>query len=164
MSTGLLLKNVNELIPYKNNARTHSKEQITKIANSIAKFGFTNPILIHGDNNIIAGHGRLLAAQQLGIKEVPVIDLSYMSKDEARAYVIADNKLALDAGWDNELLKLELSELNDLGFDLDVIGFSADELDGILGHVSLKPKDTEVKESDFDSFAHTCPKCGFEYD
>jgi 16S rRNA G966 N2-methylase RsmD len=137
-SQGLLLKRCSELKPYANNARTHSKEQITKIANSIKTFGFTNPILIDGDNNIIAGHGRLLAAQQLGVDEVPAIDLSHLTKDEARAYVIADNRLALDAGWDNDLLKLELSELNDLGFDLDVIGFSADELDSILNDHSIE--------------------------
>jgi len=130
--TGSLLKQVNVLKPYKNNARTHSKEQITKIANSIKTFGFTNPILVDCDDNIIAGHGRLLAAKQLKMVEVPCINLSHLSKDEARAYVIADNRLALDAGWDNELLKMELSELDELGFDLDVIGFSADELDAIL--------------------------------
>lgn len=135
--TGSHLKQTSILKPYKNNARTHSKEQIKKIANSIKRFGFTNPILIDGDNNIIAGHGRWLAAQQLKIQEVPCIDLSHLSPNDARAYVIADNRLALDAGWDNDLLKLELSELNDLGFDLDVIGFSAAELDAILNDNSI---------------------------
>src|SRR5579872_860791 len=95
------------LVPYDRNARTHSDEQVAKIAASITAFGWTNPILIDGDNVVIAGHGRLLAAKKLGMTEVPVIKLAHMSEDEKRAYVIADNQLALEAGWDSEMLSLE---------------------------------------------------------
>lgn len=158
MITDLLLKNVNELKPYKNNARTHSKEQIKKIADSIQKFGFTNPILIDGEDNIIAGHGRLLAAKQLSIDAVPTVNLSHLTKDEARAYVIADNRLALDAGWDNEMLKLELSELEELGFDLDVIGFSAAELDAILNDSIVE--DGLIGDDDVPENAETRCKLG----
>lgn len=116
------------LIPYARNARTHSDEQVAQIAASIREFGFTNPVLIDGEGGIIAGHGRVLAARKLGLTSVPVIRLDYMSEAQKRAYIIADNKLALNAGWDDELLALELGELNDLGLDLSLTGFSEDEL------------------------------------
>ncbi|MDO5604509.1 MAG: site-specific DNA-methyltransferase [Paracoccus sp. (in: a-proteobacteria)] len=121
------------LVPYARNARTHSDAQIAQIAASIREFGFTNPILIGGDDIIIAGHGRLMAAQQLGLSEVPVIVLEHLSEAQRRALVIADNKLAENAGWDEELLRLELSTLqDDFYFDLDVIGFSDAELEALL--------------------------------
>jgi DNA modification methylase len=120
------------LIPYARNARTHSEEQVTQIAASIHEFGFTNPILIDGESGIIAGHGRLLAARKLGMLQVPVIELAGMSEAQKRAYIIADNKLALNAGWDRELLGLELTELDGLGFDLNLTGFTGDELAGLL--------------------------------
>lgn len=116
------------LIPYARNARTHSDEQVAQIAASIREFGFTNPVLVDGEGGIIAGHGRVLAARRLGLTEVPVIRLDYMSEAQKRAYIIADNKLALNAGWDDELLALELGELNDLGLDLAITGFAEDEL------------------------------------
>jgi len=120
------------LIPYARNSRTHNDEQVQQIAASIREFGFTNPILISEDNDIIAGHGRLLAAQLLAIDEVPCIRLSHLTEAQRKAYVIADNKLALNAGWDDELLALELSELREDGFDLGLTGFSDDELDILL--------------------------------
>lgn len=107
----VVYRQVADLIPYARNARTHSDEQVTRIASSIKEFGFTNPILIDGDNGIIAGHGRLMAAKKLGMREVPTIELSGMTDAQKRAYILADNKLALDAGWDEELLRLEFEEL-----------------------------------------------------
>ncbi len=117
------------LRPYPKNARTHSKKQIQQIARSIERFGFTNPVLISDDDEIIAGHGRVLAAKMLGIPEVPTVKLSHMSKDERRAYVLADNKLALNAGWDTEILALEFQALSELNFDLSFTGFSDAEID-----------------------------------
>ena len=121
-------KATEDLIPYARNSRTHSAEQVAQIAASIREFGWTNPVLIDGENGIIAGHGRVLAAHKLGETQVPTIELSHMSDIQKRAYIIADNKLALNAGWDNEMLALELSALGDLGFDINLIGFSAEEL------------------------------------
>jgi len=121
-----------DLIPFINNSRTHSDEQVAQVAASIKEFGFTNPILIDGDNGIIAGHGRLMAARKLSIETVPCIRLAHLSAAQRRAYVIADNKLALNAGWDDELLSLELGELKEMDFDLSLIGFSDDELAGLM--------------------------------
>jgi len=120
------------LIPYARNSRTHSDEQVAQIAASIREFGWTNPVLLDGANGIIAGHGRVLAARKLGMAEVPCIELSHLSEAQKKAYIIADNKLALNAGWDNELLALEFGELQELGFDLDLTGFDADELDALM--------------------------------
>lgn len=119
---------VADLIPYARNSRTHNEEQIAQIMASIKEFGFTNPILIGGDNVIIAGHGRLLAAQRLGLKEVPVIRLPDLTETQRKALVIADNKIALNAGWDEEMLALEMKELEESDFNLDILGFSEDEL------------------------------------
>jgi ParB-like chromosome segregation protein Spo0J len=120
-----------KLIPYARNSRTHSPEQVAQIAASIKEFGFTNPILIDEENGIIAGHGRLLAAQKLGIEEVPVIVMHGLTDAQKKAYVIADNKLALNAGWDDEMLRVEFAELEELGFDLELTGFSLDEIAGL---------------------------------
>jgi ParB-like chromosome segregation protein Spo0J len=124
---------VDELVPYAGNARTHSDAQIAQIAASISEFGFTNPILAGGDKVIIAGHGRLLAAQKLKMAAVPVIVLDDLSEAQRRALVIADNKLAENAGWDEELLRIELAALGELDFDLDLLGFSDEELEELLG-------------------------------
>ena len=105
------------LVPYARNARKHSDAQVAQLAASIREFGFTNPILVDGERGIIAGHGRLLAARKLGLAEVPVIELSHLSPAQRRAYVLADNKLALNAGWDDDLLRLELADLRSEGFD-----------------------------------------------
>lgn len=119
---------VNDLIPYARNSRTHSDAQVTQIASSIKEFGFTNPILTDGTGGIIAGHGRLLAAKKLGMDTVPVIELDDLTEAQKRAYIIADNKLALNAGWDDEMLRVEFAELTEAGFDLDLTGFSLDEI------------------------------------
>lgn len=125
-------KPVNDLIPYINNARVHSDDQINQIAASIKEFGFTNPVLIDGENGIIAGHGRVLASKKLNIDKVPTIELSHLTETQKKAYILADNKLALNAGWDDDLLSLELLNLRELDFDLDLIGFGEDELDQII--------------------------------
>jgi len=120
------------LIPYINNSRTHSDEQIAQVSASIKEFGFTNPILIDEDNGIIAGHGRLLAARKLGLDTVPTITLKGLTDAQKKAYVIADNQLALNAGWDLDALKLELETLQELDFDIDLLGFEDDFIDGLL--------------------------------
>jgi DNA modification methylase len=121
-----------ELIPYARNPRTHSDAQVAQIAASIREFGWTNPVLVDGANGIIAGHGRVLAARKLGLERVPVIELAHMSEAQKRAYVLADNQLALNAGWDEALLRLELADLSELGFDLGLIGFAEGELERLL--------------------------------
>jgi len=126
-------RNIKELIPYCNNSRTHSDDQVLQIASSIKEFGFTNPVLIDGQGGIIAGHGRIMAAQKLKMDEVPTITLSDLSEAQKKAYIIADNKLALNAGWDDDLLRVELEGLKELDFDLGLIGFSDDELALLMG-------------------------------
>lgn len=121
-----------DLVPYARNSRTHDDAQVAQIAASIKEFGFTNPILIDEDGGIIAGHGRLSAARKLGIDEVPCLRLGHLTDAQKRAYVIADNRLALNAGWDEEMLKVEFAELGDLGFDLELTGFDAKEIDVFL--------------------------------
>lgn len=123
---------VEKLIPYARNSRTHSDEQVAQICGSIKEFGFTNPVLIDGEGVIIAGHGRTIAAQRLNMKEVPCLRLDYLTEAQKKAYVIADNKLALNAGWDDEMLALELGDLRDLDFDLSLTGFDDDELNKLL--------------------------------
>lgn len=125
---------VEKLLPYAKNSRTHSDEQVAQIAASIKEFGFNNPILIDKENTIIAGHGRLLAARRAEINHVPCIRLEHLTETQRKAYIIADNRLALNASWDNEVLSLELSELLEDDFDLDLLGFEADELDALLGN------------------------------
>ena len=122
---------VNKLIPYAKNSRTHSAEQVAQIAASIKEFGFRNPILVDGVG-VIAGHGRLMAAQKLGLDQVPTIDCSDMSESQKKAYIIADNKLALNAGWDTAMLTIEMQELEDEGFDLTLLGFDDKELNALL--------------------------------
>lgn len=136
------------LVPWERNARTHSKKQIRQIADSIETFGFTNPVLIDRENVILAGHGRLAAAQMLGLQAVPCIRLESMTPEEKRAYVLADNKLALNAGWDEDLLAQELQALSDLDLDfsLDVIGFSIAEVDNLL--VGLYPEEPDDPDDD----------------
>ena len=116
---------LDELIPYRRNPRSHDPAQLGQIAASIREFGWTNPVLVDGANGIIAGHGRVLAARKLGLERVPVIELAHMTEAQKRAYVLADNQLALNAGWDEALLRLELADLSELGFDLGLIGFGA---------------------------------------
>jgi len=127
----ITVKKVSELIPYANNSRTHSDEQVAQIAASIKEFGWTNPILVDGENGIIAGHGRLQAARKLGHTEVPTIELKDLTEAQRKAYIIADNKLALNAGWDNAALTAEFAQLEELGFDLELTGFSLDEIEAL---------------------------------
>lgn len=126
-------RRIEDLIPYARNARTHSDDQVARIAGSIKEFGWTNPILVDGENGIIAGHGRLAAARKLGLSEVPVIELDGLSDVQKRAYILADNKLALDAGWDLDALKIELDDLRIEGVELDGLGFDVESIDDILG-------------------------------
>lgn len=125
-------RKVETLIPYARNPRTHSDAQVAKIAASIVEYGWTNPVLVDGDNGVIAGHGRLAAARKLGLDEVPVIELGHLTPAQKRAYVISDNRLALEAGWDEELLALELAELSEAGYDLALTGFDESEVDALL--------------------------------
>lgn len=158
---------IGSLIPYARNARTHSDAQIQQIAASMREWGWTNPVLVDEAGGIIAGHGRVLAAQRLQVSEVPVIVASGWTDAQKRAYIIADNKLALNAGWDNELLALELGDLQELGFDLDLTGFDADELEALAGaEENDVPQRPTTREVDADAFEmeHKCPRCGFEYD
>jgi ParB-like chromosome segregation protein Spo0J len=144
-------RKVNELIPYINNSRTHSDAQVAQIAASIREFGWTNPILIDGENGIIAGHGRLKAAMLLDMEEVPVIELSHLSETQKKAYIIADNKLAMNAGWDMELLKLEISELEDKDFNIELLGFDPSELQ--LDEPDYSVLDDEDIEKQLDDMA-----------
>ena len=132
MSITITTRKVDELIPYVRNSRTHSDEQVAQIAASIKEFGWTNPILVDGEGVIIAGHGRLLAGRKLGFTEVPTIELRDLTDAQKKAYIIADNRLALNAGWDNEMLTLELGELAEEGYNLDLLGFDTKELDALL--------------------------------
>jgi len=140
-----------DLIPYARNTRTHSPEQVAQIAGSIREFGFTNPILIDGENGIIAGHGRVMAASKLGLAKVPCIRLAHLTDTQKRAYIIADNKLALNAGWDEEMLALELGELKDEDFDLSLIGFDDSELGDLMAETTEGETDPdEVPEPPVD--------------
>lgn len=134
---------IEKLIPYKNNARTHSDEQIEKIAKSMKEFGFINPILVDGNLNVIAGHGRILGAKKLGMKEVPCLFIEDLTEEQKRAYIIADNRLAEDAGWDKELLKIELEDLKNMNFDITLTGFELEDFD-------FSMDETEVIEDEFD--------------
>jgi ParB-like chromosome segregation protein Spo0J len=123
---------LDKLIPYARNSRTHSDQQVAQVASSIREFGFTNPVLIDSEDGIIAGHGRVMAARKLGLAEVPCIRLGHLTETQKKAYIIADNKLALNSGWDEEMLGLELADLRESDFDLNLIGFDAEEIEAAL--------------------------------
>ena len=142
------MRPVAALKPYPGNARTHSRKQVRQIADSIARFGFTNPVLISDDSEIVAGHGRVLAARQLGLDAVPTVRLSHLSKEERRAYVLADNKLAQNAGWDSEILAIELQALIDIDFDVTLTGFSLAEVDLTLDRARESSTDTTDNPAD----------------
>ena len=142
----LQLISVDQLIPYVNNARTHSPEQINKIRASLREFGFVNPLIIDRNNNVIAGHGRLEAAKAEGYTEVPCVFVDEMTEAQKKAYILADNRMALDAGWDDDLLKVELEALQDMDFDLGLTGFDEKEIADLFGD----PGDSEVEDDDFD--------------
>ncbi len=154
---------VADLLPYARNSRTHSEAQIEKIAKSIREFGFTNPILAADDGEIIAGHGRLVAARKMGLKTVPVIRLSHLTAAQRRAYVIADNRLALDAGWDEEMLRLEIGDLGDQ-IDLTLTGFTVDELSGLVLPDETPSSASEKEEGETKKQMVCCPRCANEFD
>ena len=138
---------VEKLIPYARNSRTHSPDQVAQIAASIKEFGFLNPVIIDGDMGIIAGHGRVMAARKLGITELPCIDAAHLTETQKRAYIIADNKLAMNAGWDDEMLRVELQDLVDVGFDIELTGFSLDELEDLATDEEIaEPKEQSYAE------------------
>ena len=142
-TTDMSLVNIEKLIPYVNNARTHSKEQITKLRSSLREFGFINPVIIDRDYNIIAGHGRVMAAKEENITEVPCVFVDHLTEAQKKAYIIADNRFALDAGWDEEMLKLEIEALQDMAFDLSLTGFDDAELSKLF-------ETDDVKDDEFD--------------
>ena len=144
------------LIPYEKNSRTHSEAQVGQISQSIVEFGFLNPILVDTNDGIIAGHGRLQAAKELDLKEVPVVVLDHLTEKQRRAYIIVDNKLALNAGWDQDVLSSEIAELNEADFNISLLGFTEAEIDGLLEEPwdsdidamdKIEAKDSEVKAS-----------------
>ena len=157
---------VADLVPYARNSRTHSPQQVDKIAASIREFGFLNPIIVDGRNGIVAGHGRVMAAQKLGLSELPVIDASHLSEAQKRAYVIADNRLALDAGWDNEMLKIELQDLEADGFDLSITGFEIGELTALFDdpNFAAGTEDDQGKLDELSPKIVQCPHCNQEFD
>ena len=138
------LVDIEKLVPYVNNARTHSSDQINKLRSSIREFGFINPVIIDKDYGVIAGHGRIMAAKEEGIKEVPCVFADHLNEAQKKAYILADNRMALDAGWDEELLRVEIESLEDYGFNVELTGFSPDELS------SLFDLGVEAEEDDFD--------------
>jgi ParB-like chromosome segregation protein Spo0J len=167
-AAGLVIERLalDALVPYARNARTHSEAQVAQIAASICEFGFCNPVLIDAAGGIIAGHGRVLAARQLGLGEVPCIRLGHLTEVQRRAYVIADNKLALNAGWDEDLLAMELSALRIEDFDLGLTGFDPGDVGTLLNGPDFGPATAE-EQGRLDQLAPkivTCPHCGEEFD
>ncbi len=140
------LVSVSKLIPYINNARTHSAEQIMKLRSSLREFGFINPVIIDSEYNVIAGHGRIMAAKEEGIKEVPCAFVDYLTEAQKKAYILADNRMAMDAGWDEELLRIEIESLQGEGFDIGFTGFDESELADLFG----KDDTSDVKDDDYD--------------
>ena len=145
MELKIIYKKTAELLPYARNARTHSDSQVAQLAASIKEFGFNNPVAIDADGMILCGHGRVMAAQRLGMDQVPTVCLAHLTDIQKKAYILADNKLALNAGWDNDMLKVELEDLKFSDFDLDLVGFSTEELDEIMN----QNEEPEVEEDDY---------------
>lgn len=168
----IVKRRVAELTPFARNARTHTQAQIAQIAASIKEWGWTQPIIIDDEGGILAGHGRLLAAQHLGLEEVPCVVASGWSEAKRRAYIIADNRLAENAGWDEGMLSAELQDLSALDFDLSLVGFDGEELARLLDsdqdddNPPDTPPESSAKEIDPDDYqmGHRCPRCGFEFD
>ena len=152
-TTQMQLVDINKLVPYVNNARTHSPEQITKLRSSLREFGFVNPVLIDREFNVLAGHGRIAAAKEEGIKEVPCVFVEHLSEAQKKAYILADNRMSLDAGWDDSLLKVEMESLQEMGFDIGMTGFDEMEI------ADLFETDTEGEEDNFDVDAELEKPC-----
>lgn len=157
---------MSDLVPYARNSRTHSDAQVSQIAASIKEWGWTVPVLIDADGGLIAGHGRILAAQQLGIDDVPCMVADGWTDAQKQAYVIADNKMAMNAGWDDDMLRIELGELGDLDFDLTLTGFSVDEMTLIFDEPDFAPgtEDDQGKLDELEPKMVTCPHCAAEWD
>jgi ParB-like chromosome segregation protein Spo0J len=153
---------INKLIPYARNSRTHSDIQVSQIAASIKEFGFTNPVLISDTYDIIAGHGRVLAAKKLGWDNVPCIRLAHLSDTQRKAYVIADNSIALNSDWNFDMLSVEIDELNDYKFDVSLLAFSNEQLSELIGSAE-EPVDNELKADPKDKETCICPKCLFKF-
>jgi len=154
---------IDTLVPYAANARTHSEAQVAQIAASIKEFGFNNPILLADDNTILAGHGRVLASRKLKRKSVPCVYLSHLSETQRKAYMIADNQLALNAGWDMDLLAVEMKGLDDEGFNLSLVGFGEDDLEIMINGLNFAPG-TEDDQGRLDQKKPVeCPECGHEF-
>ena len=145
-TTDMQLVSIDRLVPYVNNARTHSPEQLTKLRSSLREFGFINPVIIDRDFNVIAGHGRIMAAKEEGITEVPCVFVDYLTEAQKKAYILADNRMALDAGWDEELLRIEIESLQGADFDVSLTGFGEDEIADLFAG----DREKDVKDDDFD--------------
>lgn len=159
-------RSVEGLIPYARNARTHSDEQVAQIAASIKEWGWTTPVLVDEEGGIIAGHGRIMAARKLGIDEVPVMVAAGWTEAQKRAYVLADNKLALNSDWNDDALRFELGELHQMGFDVELTGFDGDELGRLMFEPDFEPgsEDDQGKLDELAPKIVTCPHCGEQFD
>lgn len=159
-------RKVADLVPYARNARTHSDEQVGQIAASIKEWGWTVPVLVDEGGGIIAGHGRILAAQKLGLADVPCMVAEGWSEAQKRAYVIADNKLTINSAWDMDLLKMEMQDIDEMGFDLSLTGFGVEEMAGMFDEPNFEPG-TEDDQGKLDELAPkmvNCPHCGQDFD
>lgn len=167
--TKYFMVDVEKLIPYARNARTHSDVQIAQIAASIKEFGFLSPVIISKDNTILCGHGRYYAAQKLGLEKIPCIQEDHLTEAQKRAYILADNKISQNAGWDEELLKVEIADLQGSDFDVSLTGFEDYEITDLFA-VEKPTTEKVVKNQEYDEevfgdeeFEHECPRCGFKY-
>lgn len=167
--TKYFMVDVEKLIPYARNARTHSDVQIAQIAASIKEFGFLSPVIISKDNTILCGHGRYYAAQKLGLEKIPCIQEDHLTEAQKRAYILADNKISQNAGWDEELLKVEIADLQGSDFDVALTGFEKYEITDLFA-VEKLTREKVVKNQEYDEevfgdeeFEHECPRCGFKY-
>ncbi len=167
--TKYFMVDVEKLIPYARNARTHSDVQIAQIAASIKEFGFLSPVIISKDNTILCGHGRYYAAQKLGLEKIPCIQEEHLTEAQKRAYILADNKISQNAGWDEELLKVEIADLQGSDFDVALTGFEDYEITDLFA-VEKPTTEKVVKNQEYDEevfgdeeFEHECPRCGFKY-
>jgi len=170
MDSKLQMVGITKLVPYVNNARTHSAAQISKLRASIREFGFINPVIIDGNYGIIAGHGRVVAAQEEGLSEVPCVLVDHLTEAQKKAYILADNRYAQDAGWDEEMLRIEIEGLQAEDFDVSLTGFREDEITDLFALKDDGPADADGNNKEFgeeefgnEEFEHECPRCGFRF-